>query len=79
AQLGALIRAVRAERDSAMVIIAGHEKRLEFNFFRSLFQDLPRKAACAVGGSIVAELNNGKALTGAAIALGVCLAVEAIF
>ena len=77
-QLGVLIEAVRAERDSAMIIIAGHEKRLEFNFFRSLFQDLPRKAACAGAGAIVAEINNGKALTGAAIALGVCLAVEAI-
>ena len=78
-QLGVLIEAVRAERDSAMIIIAGHEKRLEFNFFRSLFQDLPRKAACAGAGAIVAEVNNGKALTGAAIALGVCLAVGAIF
>ncbi len=78
AQLGALIRTVRAERDSAMTIIAGHEGRLEFNFFRNLFQDLPRKAACAGAGAIVAEVNNGKALTGAAIALGVCLAVEAI-
>ncbi|KKM77408.1 hypothetical protein LCGC14_1370260 [marine sediment metagenome] len=79
AQLGALIRTVRAERDSAMTIIAGHEGRLEFNFFRNLFQDLPRKAACAGAGAIVAEVNNGKALTGAAIALGICLAGEAIF
>ena len=79
AQLGALIQAVRAERDSAMAIVAGHEARLEFNFFRSLFQDLPRKAACAAGGAIVAAVNNGKELTGALIGLGVCLAVEAIF
>jgi len=75
AQLGALIRAVRAERDSAMTIIAGHEARLEFNFFRSLFEDLPRKAACAGAGAIVAELNDGQVLVGAAVALGVCLAV----
>lgn len=78
AQLGALIRAVRAERDSAMVIVAGHEARLELSFFRSLFRDLPRKAACAGGGAVVAAVNNGKELTGAAIGLGVCLFVEAI-
>ncbi len=78
AQLGALIRAVRAERDSAMTIIAGHEARLEFNFFRSLFQDLPRKAACAGGGAVVAEVNKGEVLTGAAIGLGVCLFVEMV-
>ncbi len=78
AQLGALIRTVRAERDSAMTIIAGHEGWLGWSFAK-LFQDIPRKLACAGGGAIVAEVNNGKALTGAAIALGVCLAVEAIF
>lgn len=78
AQLGALIRTVRAERDSAMTIIAGHEKRLEFNFFSKLFQDLPRKAACGVGGAIVAELNEGEVLLGAVIGLATCLVVEAI-
>ena len=77
AQLGALIRAVRAERDSAMSIIAGHEGRLGWSFGK-LFEDIPRKLACATGGAIAAELNDGKALTGAAVALGVCLAVEAI-
>jgi hypothetical protein len=49
------------------------------NFFRDLFKDIPRKLACAGAGAVVAEINNGKALTGAAVALVICLAGEALF
>ncbi len=77
AQLGALIRAVRAERDSAMKIIAGHEGRLGWSFGK-LFQDLPRKAACAGAGAIVAEINDGEVLLGAVIGLATCLVVGEI-
>ncbi len=74
-----LVLDLRAQRDSALVLASDAIAAASPNFFRRLFQDLPRKAACTVGGSIVAEMNDGKALTGAAIALGVCLAFEAIF
>ena len=77
AQLGALIRAVRAERDSAMSIIAGHEGRLGWSFGK-LFEDIPRKLACAAGGAIVAEINDGEVLLGAVIGLATCLIVGGI-
>ena len=73
-----LLSTVIAQRDSAVSIIAGHEKRLEFNFFRNLFQDIPRKLACAAGGSIVAEINEGDVLLGAVIGLATCLIVGGI-
>ncbi len=77
AQLNVLIRAVRAERDGAMSIIAGHEKRIGWSFAK-LFQDIPRKLACAGGGAIVAEVNDGNVLLGAVIGLATCLTIGAI-
>ncbi len=74
-----LLFAVRAERDRALDLSGDAIAATSPNFFSKLFQDLPRKAACAGAGAIVAEVNDGKALTGAAIALGVCLAFEALF
>ena len=74
-----LVLDLQAQRDSALSLAGDAIDAAAPSFFRSLFQDLPRKAACAGAGAIVAEVNNGKALTGAAIALGVCLAVQAIF
>lgn len=74
-----LLLDVTAQRDSALVLVGDAIAAASPNFFRDLFKDIPRKLACAGGGAVVAEVNNGKALTGAAIALGICLAVEAIF
>lgn len=74
-----LLFRVQAQRDSALALAGDAIAAASPNFFAKLFQDIPQKLACAVGGAIVAEVNDGKALTGAAIALGVCLAMEAIF
>ncbi len=74
-----LLLDVTAQRDSALALSSDAIALVSPSFFRDLFKDIPRKLACAGGGAIVAEFNNGKALTGAAIALGVCLAAEAIF
>jgi len=74
-----LLLDVTAQRDSALALANDAIDFADPGFFRNLFQDLPRKAACAGGGAIVAEVNKGNILTGAAIGLGVCLAVEAIF
>ena len=73
-----LLLDVTAQRDSALVLVGDAIDAVSPNFFRDLFKDIPRKLACGGAGAIVAEINNGKALTGAAIALGICLAVEAI-
>ena len=74
-----LLFQVQAERDTALALVGDYQNQLDPGFFRQFFQDLPQKAACAGAGAVIAEINNGKALTGAAIALGVCLAMEAIF
>ncbi len=74
-----LLYRVQAQRDSALVLAGDAISAASPSFFRDLFKDIPRKLACAGGGAVVAEVNNGKALTGAAIALGLCLAMEAIF
>ncbi len=73
-----LLWTVMAQRDSAMSIVAGHEKRLGWSFAK-LFQDIPRKLGCSAGGAIVAELNDGEVLLGAAIGLAACLIAEGIF
>ncbi len=74
-----LLLDVTAQRDSALSLAGDAIAAVSPNFFAKLFQDIPRKAACVGGGAIVAELNDGKVLTGALVGLGVCLAVEAIW
>lgn len=73
-----LLLDLRAQRDSALVLAGDAIAAASPSFFRRLFQDLPRKAACAVGGSIVAEMNDGNVPLGAMIGLGACLLVEGI-
>ncbi len=74
-----LLLDVTAQRDSALALSSDAIDAASPNFFRDLFKDIPRKLACAGAGAIVAEINNGKALTGAAVALVICLAGEALF
>lgn len=69
---------VTAQRDSALAIIAGHESALDFSLAGLLFQDLPRKAACAGGGATVAAYNRGDVMLGAVIGLVACMAVESL-
>ena len=73
-----LVLDLQAQRDSALALVGDAIDAAAPSFFRSLFEDLPRKAACAVGGMVVAELNDGQVLVGAVVALGVCLAVGEI-
>ncbi len=73
-----LLWGVTAERDSAMVLLKEYQNRLDFSLFRLLFQDLPRKAACAAGGATVAAVNKGDVLLGAGIGLVACLVMESI-
>ena len=74
-----LVLDLQAQRDSALSLAGDAIDAAAPSFFRSLFQDLPRKAACAGAGGVVAQLNDGKVLVGAVVALGVCLAVGGIF
>jgi hypothetical protein len=74
-----LLLDVTAQRDSALALSSDAIAAASPNFFRDLFKDIPRKLACAGAGAVVAEINNGKALTGAAVALVICLAGEALF
>ncbi|MCH8937764.1 MAG: hypothetical protein IIB90_18815 [Gemmatimonadetes bacterium] len=74
-----LVLDLQAQRDSALSLAGDAIDAAAPSFFRSLFEDLPRKAACAGAGAVVAELNNGQVLVGAVVALGVCLAVGGIF
>ena len=74
-----LVLDLQAQRDSALSLAGDAIDAAAPSFFRSLFQDLPRKAACAGAGAVVVELNDGKVLVGAVVALGVCLAVGGIF
>ena len=73
-----LLWLVEQQRDTALSIVADYERRLEFSLANLLFQDLPRKAACAGGGATVAAFNKGDVMLGAVIALVTCLAVESV-
>ena len=73
-----LVLDLQAQRDSALSLAGDAIDAAAPSFFRSLFQDLPRKAACAAGGAIVAEVNNGEVLLGAVIGLATCLVVGGI-
>ena len=74
-----LVLDLQAQRDSALALAGDAIDAAAPSFFRSLFEDLPRKAACAGAGAVVAQLNDGKVLVGAVVALGICLAVGGIF
>ena len=73
-----LVLDLQAQRDSALSLAGDAIDAAAPSFFRSLFQDLPRKAACAAGGAIVAEVNDGEVLHGAVIGLATCLVVSGI-
>lgn len=73
-----LLWGVRAERDSALTLLADYRRGLDFSLSRLLFRDLPRKAACAGGGAAVAAINQGDVLLGAGVALVACLLMESI-
>ena len=73
-----LVLDLQAQRDSALSLAGDAIDAAAPSFFRSLFQDLPRKAACAAGGAIVAEVNKGEVLLGAVIGLATCLVVSGI-
>ena len=74
-----LVLDLQAQRDSALALAGDAIDAAAPSFFRNLFQDIPRKLACAAGGSIVAEVNKGEVFLGAVIGLAACLTVEAIF
>ena len=69
---------VRAERDSALTLLADYRRSIEFSISRLLFRDFPRKAACAGGGAAVAAINKGDVLLGAGVGLAACLVMESI-
>lgn len=73
-----LLWGVRSERDSALTLLTEYRRSLDFSLSRLLFQDLPRKAACAGGGAAVAAINEGSVLLGAGVGLIACILVESI-
>ena len=74
-----LIRTLRAERDSAMSLVARHEARREFNLWRWFGEEVPQMMACAGGGALAATIYDGNALVGAGIGLAACLVKSAVF
>lgn len=74
-----LIWTLAAERDSAMVLVARHEARFDFNLWRFLGDEIPQLMACAGGGMTVATINDGDLLIGAGIGLAACLIKTAVF
>ncbi len=73
-----LLLDVTAQRDSALVLVGDAIAAASPSFFAKLFQDIPRKLACAGAGVTVASINDGDLLVGAGIGLAACLLVEAI-
>jgi len=77
-QLRLQLLTIVAQRDSALNLAGEAIDAASPSFLRDLFQDLPRKAACAAGGAVSAEVAGGKPLLGGAIGLAACLIVEAV-
>ena len=73
-----LLLDVTAQRDSALVLVGDAIDAVTPNFFAKLFQDIPRKLACAGAGATAAAFNDGDVLLGAGIGLATCLVVEGI-